>query len=95
MSGKPEAWSEDALARLLGARDGTIHALIKVREHIARYDPPYTPIPPHHVRRLSKRKLQADPLRLLAKELEQEVANLRLAYDQRRLAALSTQETRP
>lgn len=35
-------WTDDALSRLLGVRDGYIHALLAVKNAIGRFDGPYT-----------------------------------------------------
>lgn len=60
-------WTDDALSRLLGARDGYIHSLLTVRMMIGRFDSSYTGrFDPRHVRKIAKRDAITKPLREVA-----------------------------
>lgn len=81
--------SEDteAALRILGARDGYIHALIHVRNQIGYIDGIYRQIDPRHVRKIAARKAQLEPLRALEKWLVERHLECKKAYDERMAAA--------
>lgn len=79
----PHVWTDDALSRLLGACDGYIHAMLKVRNAIGRFDGPYTGrFHPRHVRKIAERDAITKPLRELAATMEADLRECQEAYRQ-------------
>jgi hypothetical protein len=61
----------DESARLLGARDGLVSALLKVRGQINAIDGRYAPpIHPHHTRKRAQRDAVLRPLREVERQIE-------------------------
>lgn len=80
MSGQP-IWTDDALNRLLGARDGYIHSLLTVRMMIKRFDSIYTGrFDPRHVRKIAQRDAITKPLSEVADILEADLRRWQEAY---------------
>lgn len=56
--------------RMIGTRDGLVHALLNVRDIIQRYDGPYAPkIHARHTRKLAERERILEPLRALERRI--------------------------
>jgi hypothetical protein len=78
-------WDEEAIARVLGARDGYVAALIDVEQMIARFDGPYRGrFNPRHVRKIAERDAITAPLRELAKYFRDGMNSCQTAYDRER-----------
>ena len=74
-------WTDDALNRLLGARDGYIHSLLAIRGEINRYHSQYTgQFHPRHVRKIARRDAITKPLRDLAAQIEADMQRCQEAY---------------
>lgn len=74
-------WTDDALNRLLGARDGYVHSLLTVRGMISRFDSAYTGrFNPRHVRKIAKRDAITKPLREVAAQLEEDMRRCQETY---------------
>lgn len=74
-------WTDDALSRLLGARDGYIHSLLTVRMMINRFDSIYTGrFHPRHVRKIAQRDAITKPLREVEARLVTDLKNCSEAY---------------
>lgn len=79
MTNEGPIWTDEELSRLLGARDGYIHALAAVRlkiGHIAYY-----PIDKRHVRKIAEREAILKPLRELDARLQDDLNGCKAAYD--------------
>ena len=75
-------WSDEEIARVLGARDGYIAALVEVKQMIARFDGPYRGrFNPRHVRKIAERNSITAPLRELAKSFDDHQKSCQKAYD--------------
>jgi len=75
-------WSDNELSRLLGARDGYVHAILAVRSMIHRFHSQYTGnFHPRHVRKIAARDAITDPLRELEASLEADHKRCKEAYD--------------
>lgn len=78
---KQPIWTDDALSRLLGARDGFLHSLVTVRATISLVDGPYSGrFHPRHVRKIAERDAITKPLRGLADSLEKSMRDCQEAY---------------
>lgn len=66
--------------RILGSRDGLVHALIKVRQHIGAIDNQYNKIDPRHVRKRAARDAVTHPLKEVAQYLDQAQKDCQAAY---------------
>lgn len=74
-------WTDDALNRLLGARDGYIHSLLAIRGMIHRFDGTYAGrFDPRHVRKIERRDAITKPLRELANSIEADMNRCQEAY---------------
>jgi hypothetical protein len=74
-------WTDDALNRLLGARDGYISCLLTVRGMIQRFDGDYSGrFHPRHVRKIAERDAITKPLREIAAGIEADILRCREAY---------------
>src|SRR5512147_1656204 len=74
-------WTDDALNRLLGARDGYVHSLLIVRGMINRFDSAYTGrFHSRHVRKIAKRDAITKSLREIAAQLEADMQRCMEAY---------------
>ena len=71
-------WTDDALHRLLGARDGYIHAIAAIRLRIGQIN--YRPINARHVRQIKARELILAPLRELDAKLTADLRECQEAY---------------
>jgi hypothetical protein len=95
---QPHVWTDDALSRLLGARDGYIHSLMTVRMMIRRFDSIYTGrFHPRHVRKIAQRDAITKPLREAADLIEADMRRCSATYDiefARAKAAKATGATR-
>ncbi|UEM16781.1 hypothetical protein J4G43_022735 [Bradyrhizobium barranii subsp. barranii] len=75
-------WTDEALSRLLGARDGYIHALLAVRSMRQRFHSQYTGnFHPRHVRKIAERDAITAPLRELEASLDADQKRCSEAYD--------------
>lgn len=71
-----QRWTHDDYVRLIGARDGYVHAIVKLKRAIA-HGTEYPPINPRHTRKV---KAQEDRLRIareVLQQLEAELAGIR------------------
>lgn len=78
-------WTHDDYVRLIGARDGYVHAIVKLKRVIA-HGTEYPPIDPRHTRKI---KAQEDRLRIAREvlgQLEAELAGIRDAMTAARAA---------
>lgn len=67
--------------RMLGTRDGLMHALVWVRQHIGAIDGTYAPrIHPRHKRKRAARDAVVRPLRELEQRLAKSVEDTKAAY---------------
>jgi hypothetical protein len=74
-------WTDDALSRLLGARDGYIHSLLAVRGMIQRFDSAYTGrFHPRHTRKIERRDAITKPLREVANQIEADMRRCKEVY---------------
>lgn len=74
-------WTDDALNRLLGARDGYIHSLLAIRGVIGRFHGQYTgQFHPRHVRKIAHRDAVTKPLRDLEAQIEADMRRCQEAY---------------
>lgn len=75
--------AREEATRVLGARDGYIHALLRVRAQIGYIAGPYSPgIHPRHVRKLAERERRLRPLRELEKIFEESHRACQASYDE-------------
>lgn len=80
MTNEP-VWTDDALSRLLGTRDGYVHSLLAIRAMINRFHSQYTgQFHPRHVRKIERRDAITKPLRELEKQIEADMIRCRDAY---------------
>lgn len=78
---EPPIWTDDALNRLLGARDCYIHSLLAVRGMIHRFHSQYTGrFHPRHTRKIERRDAITKPLRELADQIEADMRRCQEAY---------------
>lgn len=73
-----EAQRQDEHMRLIGARDGCVHAIVKLKRAIS-FGTEYPPIDPRHTRKI---KAQEDRLRIpreVLQQLERELDDIRIA----------------
>ena len=71
-----QRWTHDDYVRLIGARDGYVHAIVKLKRAIV-HGTEYPPIDPRHTRKI---KAQEDRLRIAREvlgHLEAELAGIR------------------
>lgn len=74
-------WTDDALNRLLGAKDGYVHSLLAIRGMIQRYHGTYTgQFHPRHVRKIERREAITKPMRELADRIEADMRRCQEAY---------------
>jgi hypothetical protein len=74
-------WTDDALSRLLGTRDGYVHSLLAIRATIHRFHGQYTgQFHPRHVRKIARRDAITKPLRELEKQIEADMIRCRDEY---------------
>lgn len=74
-------WTDDALNRLLGARDGYIHSLLAVRGMIQRFHGQYTgQFHPRHTKKIERRDAITKPLRELECQIENDLRRCSEAY---------------
>lgn len=74
-----KVWSDEELSRLLGARDGYLHALVSVRLKIGYIN--YYRIDPRHVRKIAEREAILQPLRDIEQRLHTDMSKCQEAYD--------------
>jgi hypothetical protein len=67
--------------RMLGTRDGLVHALIWVRNEIISIDGPYRKLDPRHTRKRAERDAVLRPLKALEARLAEAHKNCQAAYD--------------
>lgn len=79
MSNDQPIWTDEALSRLLGARDGYIHALAAIRLKIGHIT--YYPIDKRHVRKIAEREAILKPLRELDAKLQDDLNGCKVAYE--------------
>lgn len=80
-----QRWTQDDYMRLMGARNGYVHAIVKLKRAIA-HGAAYPPIDPRHTRKI---KAQEDRLRIAREvlgQLEAELAGIRDAMTEARAA---------
>lgn len=73
-----EAQRRDEHMRLIGVRDGYVHAIVKLKREIS-FGTEYPPIDPRHTRKI---KAQEDRLRIpreVLQQLERELDDIRIA----------------
>lgn len=76
----------DGDLRMLGARDGLSHALIWIRDQIARIDGHHAlRIGPRHIRKRAARNAVLLPLRELEARIAKSLAEMQTAYDKSRV----------
>lgn len=76
-----QGFDRDGVSRLLGSRDGILHALCLVESFIARYHGPYRGnFPPRHVRKIKQRDAIVGPMREIAAILDRDMRECLLAY---------------
>lgn len=74
----------DGDLRMLGARDGLLHALVAIDMVIGRIDSPYRQIDPRHVRLRAQRDEVLRPLREIRDRLKKEHDDTLAAYEKTR-----------
>lgn len=78
MAGERVRLTEDDRTRLIGVRDGYVHAIVKLKREIS-FGTEYPPIDPRHTRKI---KAQEDRLRIpreVLQQLERELDDIRIA----------------
>jgi hypothetical protein len=82
MSGEYQ-WSDEAKARLLGACDGMVDCLVKLKLKIAQFDGPYSGrFPAHHIRKIERRDDIVRPMRELYRQIERDLRACQAKYQE-------------